>query len=301
MKNLLEKLFILFLSSLLGAFLLQTLYSWQTEIRDPEEDWLRRQRDRKASLDTICQKYTFSKGKPNPQVASQIFVDERHNFIYCEVPKVGCSNWKKIILLLTLNLSRDVLEVDHDRVHRTHLLRRLSSYPSDQQVKLLNSSIKVMFTRHPLERLVSAYRDKLLHFEPFYVSVAKRIKTLFRGNPNSTDPVTFQEFVNFVLKQAPNDLDIHWKPMFMLCDPCNIHYDILGKYETLGEDADHVLRRIGAPDDLQYPDFKKYGTEKRTNNNITLNHFSKLSKDQVQKLKDLYSIDFSSFNYSFHF
>nr|XP_028563052.1 carbohydrate sulfotransferase 8-like [Podarcis muralis] len=301
MKNLLEKLFILFLSSLLGAFLLQTLYSWQTEIRDPEEDWLRRQRDRKASLDTICQKDTFSKGKPNPQVAGQIFVDECHNFIYCEVPKVGCSNWKKIILLLTLNLSRDVLEVDHDRVHRTHLLRRLSSYPSDQQVKLLNSSIKVMFTRHPLERLVSAYRDKLLHFEPFYVSVAKRIKTLFRGNPNSTDPVTFQEFVNFVLKHAPKDLDIHWKPMFMLCDPCNIHYDILGKYETLGEDADHVLRRIGAPDDLQYPDFKRYGTEKRTNSNITLNYFSKLSKDQVQKLKDLYSIDFSSFNYSFHF
>ncbi|XP_034953276.2 carbohydrate sulfotransferase 8-like [Zootoca vivipara] len=301
MKNLLEKLFILFLSSLLCAFLLQPFHSWQTEIRDPEKDWLRRHRDRKASLDSICLKDTFSKGKPNPQVMEQLFVDESHNFIYCEVPKVGCSNWKKIILLLTLNLSRDSLEVDHGRVHTTHLLRRLSSYPSDQQEKLLNSSIKVMFTRHPLERLVSAYRDKLLHFEPYYVFVAKKIKTLFRGNPNSTEQVTFQEFVKFVLTQAPKDMDIHWKPMFMLCDPCNIHYDILGKYETLGEDADHVLRRIGAPDDLQYPDFKEYGTEKRTDNNITQNYFSKLSKDQMQKLKDLYSIDFSSFNYSFHF
>ncbi|XP_061468785.1 carbohydrate sulfotransferase 9-like [Rhineura floridana] len=266
---------------------------------DPQKDWLKRQSDRKDSLHSTCTKGNFSERKLKPSVARQLFVDESHRFIYCEVPKVGCSNWKKILLLLTLNLSRDPFEVNQDTIHTTNLLKRLSSYPFDQQAKLLNNCTKVMFTRHPLERLVSAYRDKLLHSdEPYYVSVAKEIKTLFGGGQHTSEEVTFQEFVNFIVTRTPNYLDIHWKPMFMLCDPCNIHYDILGKYETLGEDAEHVLQRIGAPKDFHYPDFKRYGSEERTNSNITLKFFRELSKDQIQKLKVLFQMDFSSFNYS---
>ncbi|KAJ6651105.1 hypothetical protein lerEdw1_000804 [Lerista edwardsae] len=236
------------------------------------------------------------------EVARQLFVEENHQLIYCEVPKVGCSNWKRILLLLTLNLSREALEVKHNTVHRTRLLKKLSSYPSEQQVELLNNYTKVMFTRHPLERLVSAYRDKLLHSEPYYSGVvAGKIKSLFRGNKTSTEKVTFQEFVNFVLTCKHEYLDIHWKPEFELCDPCNIRYDILGKYETLEQDAEQFLRWIGAPRDLHYPSIKEHGSEKRTNSNITWTHLRELSQDQLQKLKEMYQIDFALFNYSVDF
>lgn len=86
--------------------------------------------------------------------------------------------------------------------------------------------------------------------------------------------------------------------MFLLCDPCNIHYDILGKYETLELDSEHVLKAIGAPESLQYPSLKRYGSEKRTNGDITLEYLRQLSSEQIEKIKKLYEMDFLLFNYT---
>ncbi|XP_039179862.1 carbohydrate sulfotransferase 9-like [Crotalus tigris] len=298
MTHLLEKLFMfLLLGVLLGLFF---PIQWHTKITDHKEDWLKTQNDRKTNLDSICLSKNLKKlkRKLDVHVARQLFVDEKYKFIYCEVPKVGCSNWKKIVLLLRLNLSRDVFEVSQEEIHKTNLLKRLSSYPSKQQAEFLNSFTKVMFTRHPLERLVSAYRDKLLHDEPYYsITVANKIKALFRTDKNLTGPVTFQEFVNYVITSNDKHLDIHWKPMFQLCDPCNIHYDILGKYETLQEDVNHTLSRLRVPEIVRYPDSKFYA--QRTNKNFTTQYLKKLDWNQIQKLMKLYQIDFSLFNYTF--
>ncbi|XP_026520378.1 carbohydrate sulfotransferase 9-like [Notechis scutatus] len=298
MTHLLEKLFIfLLLCALLGLFF---SIQWHTEMTDHKEDWLKMQNDRQTILDSIClsKNLTNLKRKLDEHVARQLFVDENYKFIYCEVPKVGCTNWKKIVLLLTLNLSRHAFEVSQDEIHKTNLLKRLSSYPSKQQAKLLNSFTKVMFTRHPLERLVSAYRDKLLHDEPYYrTTVANEIKAMFRKDNNFTGAVTFQEFVNYVVTRSNEYLDVHWKPMFQLCDPCNIHYDILGKYETLGEDVSHTLSRIGVTEIVRYPDSKFY--TQRTNKKLTIQYLKKLDWNQMEKLMKLYQPDFSLFNYTF--
>ncbi|XP_015284990.1 PREDICTED: carbohydrate sulfotransferase 8-like [Gekko japonicus] len=268
---------------------------------NPEKEWLKRQNDRRDQLNITCLNKTLSSSewRLENKVARQLFVVQSLRVIYCEVPKVGCSNWKKILLLLTLNLGRDPSEVDQIEIHKTRFLKRLSSYPSQQQMEFLSNYTKVMFTRHPLERLVSAYRDKLLHNEPYFSTVlADEIRALFRRNINSTERVTFQEFVEYVVTRKHKDLDIHWKPMFALCDPCNIHYDILGKYETLVQDAKQVLKRIGAPENLYYPNTKMYSSDKRTNENITWKYLRQISWKNIEKLKVLYQMDFSLFNYS---
>ncbi|XP_020649362.3 carbohydrate sulfotransferase 8 isoform X2 [Pogona vitticeps] len=303
MANLLEKFFIFLLfSTLLSILLLQIFPSGKTEITDPEEDWLKRQHGRRDTLNSTCLNKTSSRSASwqlDDVVVKQLFVEESHKFIYCEVPKVGCSNWKKILVFLTLNMSRDSLEINHSMIHRTNIIRRLNSYPSEKQAEFLNTYTKVMFSRHPFERLVSAYRDKLLHSEPYYsTTVANEIKAFAKKDQNTNEKVTFQDFVNYILSRNPKVLDIHWKPMHLLCDPCHIQYDIVGKYETLAQDADHILRRIGAPGGLQYSNSKVHSTEKRTDKNITLNYLRELNQDQMQKLKDLYQIDASLFSYS---
>nr|XP_025043319.1 carbohydrate sulfotransferase 8-like [Pelodiscus sinensis] len=298
----LQKAFISFvLIFILGSFLSGVFYRRQTKMT-PKEYWPMNQVYLKDILNATCLMNNLSLSKRNltHDVARQIFVEHNHKFIYCEVPKVGCSSWKKIILLLTMNLSRKASEVQHSLIHLTPLIKRLSIYPSDYQEKLLNSYTKVMFTRDPLERLVSAYRDKFLHSEPYYsITVANEIKAMFRKNKNSTENVTFQEFINFILTQKQEYLDVHWKPMFLLCDPCNIHYNIMGKFETLEEDSKHVLRIIGAPEDMHYPHLKTYSSEKRTTDDITLAYLRKLSSEQIQKIKKLYEMDFALFNYSY--
>uniref|UniRef100_A0A8B9NG03 Carbohydrate sulfotransferase n=1 Tax=Accipiter nisus TaxID=211598 RepID=A0A8B9NG03_9AVES len=108
------------------------------------------------------------RSKLDSHVANQLFVEHKHKFIYCEVPKVGCSNWKRTIFLLQADLNAEASEIEHDHIHQTSLIKKLGTYPPAIQKEFLNNYTKVMFTRHPLERLVSAYRDKLLHSEPFY-------------------------------------------------------------------------------------------------------------------------------------
>ncbi|XP_053168578.1 carbohydrate sulfotransferase 8-like [Hemicordylus capensis] len=302
MKKVFRNVFILLFTSSLLAIFLQIFYQRLTEKIDPEQDWLQRQKVRKEAMNFTClnKNLSSSKWRLKSEVARQLFVVENYKLIYCEVPKVGCTNWKKILLLLTLNLSRDPSDINGDTIHYTHLLKRLSSYPSEKQVELMNNYTKIIFIRHPLERLVSAYRDKFYHSEPYYASIANRIKALSRGGNNSTGQVTFQEFVKFVLSEQIKYMDIHWKPMFMLCDPCNIHYNIVGKYETLEQDVKHVLRRIRAPDHLSYPDTKRISTDKRTNVNITSTYFMELSWDKLWKIKELYRVDLSLFNYIFY-
>uniref|UniRef100_A0A8B9QS86 Carbohydrate sulfotransferase n=1 Tax=Anas platyrhynchos TaxID=8839 RepID=A0A8B9QS86_ANAPL len=267
----------------------------------PTEDWLAVQNDRKNTLASVCQKNNLLKprSKLDSLVANQLFVEHKHKLTYCEVPKVGCSNWKRTIFILQAGLEMEASEIEHDHIHQTSLIKRMAAYPPPIQEEFLSNYTKVMFTRHPLERLVSAYRDKLLHSEPYYsTTVANEIRAMFRKNKNSSEKVSFQEFVSFIIAKPMNALDIHWKPMFLLCDPCNIHYDILGKYETLGLDSEHVLKAIGAPESLQYPSLKRYGSEKRTNGDITLEYLRQLNSEQIEKIKKLYEMDFLLFNYT---
>ncbi|XP_027743577.1 carbohydrate sulfotransferase 9-like isoform X1 [Empidonax traillii] len=286
-----------------GIFLFGFFYKRQKTITGafphPAENWVAIQNGRKSTLASVCLKNNLTKFKSKLGVANQLFVEHKHKFIYCEVPKVGCSNWKRTIFLLQSDLNAEASEIEHDHIHQTSAIKRLGSYPPARQKEFLSNYTKVMFTRHPLERLVSAYRDKLLHSEPFYsITVANEIRAMFRKNRNSSEKVSFQEFVNFILTKPPNALDIHWKPMFLLCNPCNIDYDVLGKYETLGLDSEHVLKVIGAPESMQYPSLKRYRSEKRTNGDITLEYLRQLTSKQIEEIKKLYQMDFFLFNYT---
>ncbi|OCT68634.1 carbohydrate sulfotransferase 9-like [Xenopus laevis] len=260
------------------------------------------QNHRRDTVRYICHKnnLTSSPWKIKHSVARQLYVEHTHKFIYCEVPKVGCSNWKRIILLLNSSLGLTVDELKHNNVHISPLLRRLSFYSPKMQAELFNNYTTVMFTRDPLERLVSAYRDKFLHDEEHYYSktMANMIKRSVRKNGNSTERLSFKEFASFIVSENAYYRDIHWRPMLELCDPCNIHYDIIGKFETIKQDAAYVLRSIRAPKDLEYPDIKHYANETRTNDLISKDYFRSLPKELFKKLMNVYRYDFSMFEYN---
>ncbi|XP_063804737.1 carbohydrate sulfotransferase 9-like isoform X2 [Pseudophryne corroboree] len=262
------------------------------------------QENRKAIVMSICENnnLTNSSLSLDRKVAAQLYVEHSHKFIYCEVPKVGCSNWKRIILLLNKSLGLTVTDLNHYDVHKSRLLIKLSSYNSSVQRQLLANYTKVMFTRHPLERVVSAYRDKFLHEDDIYYSkmIANLIKKAIGKNTNSTEKITFEDFARFIVTENPKYRDTHWKPMYHLCDPCNIHYDIIGKFETIKQDADFVLKFIGAPKDLIYPSIKHHANETRTNDQISRNYLESLPPSLYRQLTNVYSIDFSMFQYRYY-
>ncbi|XP_063804734.1 carbohydrate sulfotransferase 8-like [Pseudophryne corroboree] len=270
-----------------------------TEVKNLNEI-LNAQNHRKHILKTECAQHNLSKPlyKIKAAVAKQLYVEEHHKLIYCEVPKVGCSNWKRILFLLNINLNVDAEYIDHEAVHENALFKRLIDYPPDQQSILLETYTKVLFTRDPLQRLVSAYRDKFLHYGGYYygTQIANVIKSQYRKNNKSSESVSFQEFVNFIIDRNAEKLDTHWRPMHYLCDPCNVNYSILGKFETLKVDSDYVLKVVGAPPFLKYPDIKKYN-ESRTDSKISAKYFAQLPGSLLQKLLKIYKLDFTLFGY----
>ena len=95
----------------------------------------------------------------------RLVVDEKHQILYCELPKVGCTNWKRTMLQLIHPDTYGKMKVEdikspHGKKGEDGY-RYLSTYPKEQQIFMLQTFYKFMFVRHPLERLLSAYRDKV--------------------------------------------------------------------------------------------------------------------------------------------
>lgn len=91
--------------------------------------------------------------------------------------KVACTNWKRVLLYLTYRdknensklyqkLSKynitDVESIPAKLVHESGLFENLGKVDDVQErLKILNEYTKFIMVRHPFDRLLSAYRNKL--------------------------------------------------------------------------------------------------------------------------------------------
>ncbi|XP_074092366.1 carbohydrate sulfotransferase 8-like, partial [Macrotis lagotis] len=272
-------------------------------LADGPDAWVRSQQRRRERLAEACRKLGLGSNRSAPlaePVARQLLLEPNHRLLYCEVPKAGCSNWRRVLLLLTLNRSRaDPREVRPDLLHRTGLLRRLNSVRPQERGLVLGRYRSLLVSRHPLERLVSAYRDKLLHSEPYYRHVAAVMRAAVRGRraQDQRGNLTFSEFVTFVLRQKPEALDVHWRPVERLCSPCRVGYGLLLHHESLSAEAGRALGSLGISLPGSFPSAKEHARERRTDPGLTRLYLRQLSPQQLSGLHRLYHLDFALFGY----
>nr|XP_004660012.1 carbohydrate sulfotransferase 8 [Jaculus jaculus] len=276
----------------------------------PDSHWVhlrRSQQERKRVMQEACAKYRASSSRRTvtPRHVSRIFVEDRHRVLYCEVPKAGCSNWKRVLMVLA-GLATSTADIQHNTVHYGGALRRLDTFDRQGIVHRLSTYTKMLFVREPFERLVSAFRDKFEHPNSYYHPVfGKAILARYRANASrealrTGSGVRFPEFVQYLLDvHRPVGMDIHWDHVSRLCSPCLIDYDFVGKFESMEDDANFFLRLIHAPGNLTFPRFKdRHSQEARTTTRITQQYFTQLSALQRQRAYDFYYMDYLMFNYS---
>ncbi|XP_058249123.1 carbohydrate sulfotransferase 12-like [Hemibagrus wyckioides] len=251
---------------------------------------------------------------PNVEL-SNLLVDDRHGIIYCYVPKVACTTWKRIMIVLSESLKvygvpyRNLLDVPIEQVHGSSL-QQLNAYPKVVMKQKLETYQKFLFVRDPFVRLISAYKDKFQSLNQiFYRKDGMYILKKFGHVSNPPASVeqahaqgivpSFYNFIQYILSLPAvhyTKFDEHWRQTLHLCHPCAIDYDFIGKMETIDEDAAHLLRILRVDNIVEL----KPMTRSKTEQSEIKTWFSNITIEWRRKLYDIYKADFKLFGYEYH-
>ncbi|KAJ8669626.1 hypothetical protein QAD02_000885 [Eretmocerus hayati] len=241
-----------------------------------------------------------------PKAFENLLVDDRHRLLYCYVPKVACTNWKRVLMIATGKWKGDLpQEIPADLAHATNTFQRLSNLSMTEIQEKLATYNKLIVVRHPFERLLSAFRNK---FETKHEKSSTYFQSRYgteiieKYRPNATeksllrgDDVTFGEFVDFIVEDNrygnPNE---HWNSISRLCHPCLVNYNLISKYETLSEDAVEILKQIHKHS-VQFP-LGPRNSEPTAK--IMDRYYLQLSLSQLRALAEIYRSDLYLFDYS---
>lgn len=223
-----------------------------------------------------------------------ILVSDKHRFLYCYVPKVACSNWKRILKVLDGTLENVNVKLKMD--HKTDLVF-LSDLKPDEIRYRLKHYFKFIFVRDPMERLLSAYRNKFGEIKEYQLKYGVEIVKRYRKNPGEStgDDVTFSEFLRYLLDEEVERMNEHWMPIYNLCQPCAVKYDFIGSYERLNEDANSVLEQIHAPAFVRFPERQSW--YKPVTPEMLHYYLCSTPKGLLKELLPKYILDFSLFAY----
>ncbi|XP_038055346.1 carbohydrate sulfotransferase 11-like [Patiria miniata] len=291
----------------------QTSKTLANESCDKTCRWWREQERRQRRVQETCADALHKRTQPvvhyyltsqTLRTMTHLLVLDSHKLIYCYVPKVSCTNWKRIFLVAK-GIFPSVQDIEQRRTHLATdaLMRTLSSYPLQTANRLLKEYKKFMFVRHPFERILSAYIDKFQldypsskHFRETSAVEIARYGDLSKTSrlKDGTLNITFQQFSRFVSDPINQNLEPHWQEMYRQCQPCMIQYDFIGNYSSLKEDADFIIKttKLNQP----FPESTNpTGSSKQSK---IKRYFSQLTEDEIDALYQRYSTDFHLFGYS---
>ena len=163
--------------------------------------------------------------------------------------------------------------------------------------------MRVLFVRHPFERLASVYTEKIAtvsRSQQLYAHLRQQI--CFNASKTSKRCQrripSFEHFLQYILRdiEDPTKMDPHWQPYSLLSHPCEFNYNFIGKFETIDEDLPYLLKRLGLSDWNSRAQSGATGKSTRHYQQL----FTVLSDERICQLKRLYANDFRLFNYHFN-
>jgi len=172
------------------------------------------------------------------------------------VCKVGITEWGKF-LRYTIG-AKDYLSLPHFKGDRMGFM--LGNLEPSRAMEMLDDPTwtKAVFFRNPLERLVSAYQDKILR-----KSYTQRVFKIGSMDQKKEDRyiLSFPEFVERVTTPATDPTksncssatglsactDPHWRPQLMMCglDYLLPKFDFVGNFNFVAEHTKALLEKVG--------------------------------------------------------
>lgn len=279
--------------------------------------WLKEQKARRQTIHDACVEYG---NVPNitKENLKQILVSDKHKTLYCSVPKVACTTWKKILLLLN---GQNFTDVHHAKIPK------LSQFSKEEIEKRLRNYKKFIIVRNPHSRVLSAYNEKFAHVSQYNKYILKHfgrririqnIKNLINKYYSSDSHmssafskwsktvqqqdrvfVTFQEFLRYVgnwKNQLNEPTEIHWREIYRLCNPCAVDFDFIGKLETAADDSLYILKQIGASHLISETKSKPHATNSSSEDKVQ-KAFERVTEKDILRFEKRFAKDFALFGY----
>ena len=144
---------------------------------------------------------------------------------------------------------------------------------------MIQDYYKFVMIRHPLERLVSGFRNKI---EPPFSDMSVRfpnyIKMTILQRYRSTEfekwrdsktkynlSVTFEEFILYYVNSDLTTVNPHLKPIIHTCHPCRVRYNFYGNFQMYSQDAQMAMKRLSINSDF-YRNKSLHLSSQRTSN-----------------------------------
>ncbi|XP_063858455.1 carbohydrate sulfotransferase 11-like isoform X2 [Scylla paramamosain] len=297
-----------FLVLLTSAFFLLLL----TSSRRPVQKLPRRMQERLAWLRRVCEEM------PVPSEVAAAAMDEAtrlrtqvledHQLMVCVVFKAGSTTWNSIL----------AHHYNNTEVLKTKKFYKLLEVlnPTKERFREVSRSplfLKALMARHPLERLLSAYRDRIedqthvtsqaREYGPQILRHTRGLsfsrKHMFHINGTLRVVPTFREFVSYLVSRPPQEYDPHWRPVSLQCGLCHINYTAVVLTETYNEDLHYIMRASGMDQLVDMTLLTKNNNRGKGNTHSLLQqYYSTLEPSLLQKIISVYQNDFKMFNYT---
>ena len=216
----------------------------------------------------------------NEDLPVRLVASDRFKLIGCKLPKVGSTNIRSLMYTLDhLSKTKDANEIRRDitswRIDPKHLGRKQLS----ELQRKLNTYTKFMFIRDPIERMVSAYRDR----KPW--------------GWFQEQTLPFNEWLVSVLNIPTKKLNRHLVPFNIWCQPCSVKYDFVGQLRNFDEDMNTILESVGARNLVILPQRNRTGYREESSSDVVDMYKRNIPKSSLKKMYEKYYIDYFLFGF----
>ena len=110
--------------------------------------------------------------------------------------------------------------------------------------------------------------------------------------------MTFPEFIQYVvdLHKDHGIFNEHWVPQYQITFPCAIPYNFIGKFETLYQDMDFVVRKLYKLNETTSLPFSAWKTA--TDESKIARFYKDIPRENIDLLREIYKYDFMLYGYS---